>query len=151
MEHNFEKYNSTSVDTQNTPYDYGSVMHYGPNGFSTNGQPTIVPKQSGVTIGQRHNMSAIDIQEVRLFYNCSSTGSTFPPISTTTSTRSMTTASTRSTTTTTRSTTTSTRSTTMTSTRSTTATTRSTTTSTRSTTTTSTRSTTTTRRPSTCK
>ena len=133
MEHNFEKYNSTSVDTQNTPYDYGSVMHYGPNGFSTNGQPTIVPKQSGVTIGQRDNMSAIDIQEVRLFYNCSSTGSTFPPISTTTVT------------------TTSTRSTTTASTRSTTTTTRSTTTSTRSTTTTSTRSTTTTRRPSTCK
>ena len=101
MESNFEKYDSNTVDTQSTPYDYGSLMHYDAYRLSSNGQPTITPKQSGVTIGQRHNMSAIDIQEVRLFYNCSSTGSTFPPISTTTSTRSMTTASTRSTTTTT--------------------------------------------------
>ena len=95
MESNFEKYDSNTVDTQNTPYDYGSLMHYDAYRLSSNGQPTITPKQSGVTIGQRHNMSAIDIQEVRLFYNCSSTGRTFPPISTTT----VTTTSTRSTTT----------------------------------------------------
>ena len=86
MEYSFEKYDSTAVDIQNTPYDYASVMHYDQYGFSLNGYPTITPKQSDAKIGQRDNMSAIDIQEVRLFYNCSSIGSTFSPISTTTTT-----------------------------------------------------------------
>ena len=84
MEHNFEKYNNTVVDTQNTPYDYGSVMHYSKNGFSANNLSTIEPLQQNVSIGQRENMSAIDIQEVRLFYNCSTNGITFPPMPTTT-------------------------------------------------------------------
>ena len=40
--------------------------------FSKNGQPTIEPLQSGVTIGQRNSLSSIDIQEVRTFYKCKS-------------------------------------------------------------------------------
>ena len=84
MEHNFQKFNNTEVDTQNTPYDYGSVMHYPRNSFSVNNRSTIEPLQPNVTIGQRYNMSTIDIQEVRLFYNCSANGVTFPPIPTTT-------------------------------------------------------------------
>ena len=70
MEHNFDKYNNSAVDTQNTPYDYGSVMHYGLKYFSKNDLPTIEPLQSGVTIGQREAPSAIDIEEVQLFYGC---------------------------------------------------------------------------------
>ncbi|CAF3623452.1 unnamed protein product [Rotaria sp. Silwood1] len=79
MSYNFEKYDNTAVDTQNTPYDYGSVMHYGPTAFSKNGLNTIEPLQSGVVIGQRQTLSEIDIQEVRLFYGCSAAGSTLPP------------------------------------------------------------------------
>lgn len=86
MEYNFEKYSTSYVDTQNTPYDYASVMHYSSDAFSSNGYPTIQPLQTGVRIGQRYNMSSIDIQEVRLFYRCSSAGTTFPPMSTTTTT-----------------------------------------------------------------
>ena len=78
QEHNFEKYDNTAVDTQNTPYDYGSVMHYGSNYFSKNGSPTIEPLQAGARIGQRETLSAIDIEEVRLFYGCNGTGSTLP-------------------------------------------------------------------------
>jgi hypothetical protein len=85
VERNFDKYNNTVVDTQNTPYDYGSVMHYPRDGFSANDLPTIEPLQPNITIGQRDNMSAIDIQEVRLFYNCSANGVTLPPMPTTTS------------------------------------------------------------------
>ena len=84
MEHNFNKYPNTIVDTLNTSYDYSSVMHYGRDAFSRNGLPTIEPLQSNVLIGQRYNLSNIDIQEVRLFYNCSSNGVTLPPIPTTT-------------------------------------------------------------------
>jgi hypothetical protein len=84
MENNFAKYNNSVVDTQNTPYDYASVMHYERDAFSSNGLPTIVPTQPNVQIGQRYNMSTLDILEVRLFYNCSSSGITFPTIPTTT-------------------------------------------------------------------
>ncbi len=52
-------------------YDYRSIMHYGTHAFSRNGQPTIVPLQSGATIGQRSGLSAGDIAAVRAMYpNC---------------------------------------------------------------------------------
>ena len=84
MESNFDKYPNTVVDTQNTPYDYKSVMHYETNAFSKNGLPTIQTLVANISIGQRDNMSTIDIEEVRLFYNCSARGVTLPPIPTTT-------------------------------------------------------------------
>lgn len=69
------------TDTQNAPYDYGSVMHYGSLYFSKNNLPTIEPLQSGAVIGQRENLSAIDIEEVRFAYNCYGTGTTTPVLS----------------------------------------------------------------------
>lgn len=80
MEYNFVKYTSAQTDTLNTPYDYGSVMHYSPTAFSRNGLPTIEPIQSGATIGQQLNLSAIDIQAVRRLYNCTVSGITLPPV-----------------------------------------------------------------------
>ena len=50
MEFNFNKYGRSTIDSLGTPYDYGSVMHYGSRAFSRNGRPTIVPKQQGVCI-----------------------------------------------------------------------------------------------------
>ena len=55
---------------QNTPYDYGSIMHYESTAFSTNGRPTIIAKKSNVVLGQRKQLSAIDIVEIRSFYGC---------------------------------------------------------------------------------
>ena len=49
-------------------YDYGSIMHYGRYAFSKNSQPTITPKQSGATIGQRSGLSAGDIAAVHHMY-----------------------------------------------------------------------------------
>lgn len=49
-------------------YDYGSIMHYGRLAFSKNNLPTIVPKQGGVTIGQRAGLSQGDINAVHAMY-----------------------------------------------------------------------------------
>uniref|UniRef100_A0A182YPE0 Metalloendopeptidase n=1 Tax=Anopheles stephensi TaxID=30069 RepID=A0A182YPE0_ANOST len=68
---NFERYSSNVVEDFGIPYDYDSVMHYGPTAFTYNGQPTIVPKQPGVTIGQRVGLSYKDIKRLNFFYpNC---------------------------------------------------------------------------------
>jgi len=66
------------ADTLNTSYDYSSVLHYGKNDFSKNGLPTIEPIQSNIKIGQRYNLSNGDIEVIRRFYTCSSTGPTLP-------------------------------------------------------------------------
>ena len=69
MEHNFRKIRS---DTQNLPYDYGSIMHYGRNAFSINRRnrnfDTIVPKQSGAEIGQRRGLSETDLEHLNKAY-----------------------------------------------------------------------------------
>jgi len=44
LEENFFKYNESEVTTFGAPYDYGSVMHYPPVGFSIDGTPTLIPK-----------------------------------------------------------------------------------------------------------
>lgn len=45
-ESNFAKALSSTIDNQGVRYDYGSVMHYSANAFSTNGKPTIIAKVS---------------------------------------------------------------------------------------------------------
>ncbi|CAF5054783.1 unnamed protein product, partial [Rotaria sp. Silwood1] len=79
MESNFQKYSTAQVDTQNTPYDYGSIMHYPRDAFSVNGQDTIRPFQAVAVLGNRQTLSAIDIQEVQLAYGCSATRPISPP------------------------------------------------------------------------
>jgi len=59
-------------------------MHYRTDAFTSKvGLSTIEPIQSNIQIGQRIWMSPIDIAEVRLVYNCSSTGMISPIIPTT--------------------------------------------------------------------
>ncbi|NXO00385.1 ASTL metalloendopeptidase, partial [Rhinopomastus cyanomelas] len=55
------------------PYDYNSVMHYGPYTFSnTSGKATIVPIPDGsVNIGQRQGLSNLDVAKINKLYNCS--------------------------------------------------------------------------------
>ncbi|KAM4529258.1 high choriolytic enzyme 1-like [Fundulus diaphanus] len=53
----------------NQPYDYESIMHYGPAYFSIDGSPTIVtntPKD----IGQRTHLSRLDIKKLKALYRC---------------------------------------------------------------------------------
>ncbi len=72
MAYNFDKMIS-GVTTQGFPYDYNSIMHYEDTAFSKNGQKTMVPLQSGVTLlpaYKKYAMTATDINEVKKWYGC---------------------------------------------------------------------------------
>ncbi|XP_058644331.1 low choriolytic enzyme-like [Onychostoma macrolepis] len=69
-ENNFLKRKGNTLGLK---YDPESIMHYGNNYFSRNGKPTIEPKESGVTIGQRSRLSDLDVQRIRKLYNCDET------------------------------------------------------------------------------
>lgn len=45
-------------------YDYASIMHYPPNGFSMNGRDTLTTIPAGIPIGQREELSQGDIAVV---------------------------------------------------------------------------------------
>jgi hypothetical protein len=59
MEHNFNQHISDGDDVG--AYDYGSIMHYPRNAFSTDGSDTITPADPTANIGQRTALSAGDI------------------------------------------------------------------------------------------
>ncbi|XP_033483204.1 uncharacterized protein LOC117257266 [Epinephelus lanceolatus] len=65
--HNFNQHETNNLDV---PYDYTSVMHYGPKEFSMNDKDTITPLMSPVEIGQRIGMSDSDILKVNKLYQC---------------------------------------------------------------------------------
>ncbi|XP_073717930.1 hatching enzyme 1.2-like [Misgurnus anguillicaudatus] len=69
MAYNFQKQNTNN---QNTPYDYSSIMHYGRTAFATQyGKETITPiPDASVQIGQRQEMSNIDILRINKLYGC---------------------------------------------------------------------------------
>ncbi|XP_052863722.1 hatching enzyme 1.2-like [Anopheles cruzii] len=69
---NFDKAQTGSTNNFGVQYDYGSIMHYSENAFSSNGKPTIVAKRSGGNkMGQRSGFSASDLTKVRAMYKCS--------------------------------------------------------------------------------
>ncbi|XP_053550175.1 high choriolytic enzyme 2-like [Bombina bombina] len=110
-----------------TPYDYGSIMHYGRTAFSANGiSPTLVATPDDtVAFGQEDMFSEMDIKKLNLLYQCNdylkkSISATMTTTSTTTRSTARTTPTT--TRTTTRTTTTTTPTTTKTTTRTTTTT-----------------------------
>ncbi|PIO76409.1 astacin [Teladorsagia circumcincta] len=70
----FEKYNMNVIDHLHEPYDYSSIMHYGPYAFSGSGRKTILPRKSGAErMGQRIAFSEGDIRKINKLYQCSTT------------------------------------------------------------------------------
>ncbi|XP_016317087.1 high choriolytic enzyme 1-like isoform X2 [Sinocyclocheilus anshuiensis] len=67
--HNFQLKDTNNL---NTPYDYNSIMHYGRTAFTIkSGMETIIPIPNPlVQIGQRQELSAIDIQRINKLYEC---------------------------------------------------------------------------------
>ena len=71
VESNFDKVSSAFVTTQGVPYDFQSLMHYGPYSFTRNGRPTIEPRDPSVSLsslGQRNGFSQRDLTHVNVLY-----------------------------------------------------------------------------------
>jgi len=73
-QHDFTKHSSRDMNTQGSPYDFGSIMHYGAYTFAIDkSQPSISPKAGkavGVTMGQRLAMSSHDVERIQKLYGC---------------------------------------------------------------------------------
>ncbi|OWA50040.1 putative Zinc metalloproteinase nas-4 [Hypsibius exemplaris] len=68
---NFAKVDQRLVGIYDAPYDYGSVMHYGPNFFAVNyTNPTIIPKKPTNVLGQRTRLSDADAMKINKLYHC---------------------------------------------------------------------------------
>uniref|UniRef100_A0A914DEJ0 Metalloendopeptidase n=1 Tax=Acrobeloides nanus TaxID=290746 RepID=A0A914DEJ0_9BILA len=85
----FTKVSPSSMTTFGVEYDLGSVMHYDPYSFTSNGQPTIDTADPNYqdTIGQRVGLSFNDIKKINFAYcnrtcssnlNCQNAGYTDP-------------------------------------------------------------------------
>lgn len=67
----FEKYGMNVIDQLSEPYDYSSIMHYGPYAFSSNGKRTILAKKPGAgKMGQRVQFSEVDLRKINKLYQC---------------------------------------------------------------------------------
>ncbi|XP_059412933.1 meprin A subunit beta-like isoform X1 [Carassius carassius] len=73
-ESNFNRHNENVSTTQETPYDYYSVMHFDKNAFSNGNGPTIITKSPEIqgVIGQLMEMSEYDAMELNKLYKCNS-------------------------------------------------------------------------------
>lgn len=69
----FDKHNDSYLLDLNTPYDYESVLHYGPYSFNIHSNissiTTKIPKFNEI-IGQRLDLSRIDSLELNKLYGC---------------------------------------------------------------------------------
>ena len=72
---NFEKYDISTIDTLDTMYDYGSIMHYQNNTFAMDRSRITInhtlPLPPGVEMGQRVKLSETDITKLKRLYKCS--------------------------------------------------------------------------------
>jgi len=73
-QHDFTKRSTTEMTTLGTPYDFGSIMHYGAYTFAVDkSHPSLSPRSgqaSGETMGQRLAMSEQDVTRIQKLYGC---------------------------------------------------------------------------------
>lgn len=62
------QYDASAQSDDVDDYDYGSIMHYGVQDFSKNGQPTMETVPPGIPVGQTSALSAGDIDAINQIY-----------------------------------------------------------------------------------
>ena len=84
---NFNRRKTFQVDYHGQFYDYGSIMHYGEDYFSENGNDTLKVGNGAEydcrgqpVIGQRLQLSESDVAELNQMYNCPGSGYGVPGI-----------------------------------------------------------------------
>nr|SPP68602.1 Meprins-like metalloprotease MB2 [Colubraria reticulata] len=72
--YNFQKRSTNESKTLNTPYDFTSIMHYGPYSFALDkSKPTILPNPGygvGLSMGQNLGLSRYDVARIQALYSC---------------------------------------------------------------------------------
>ncbi|WP_224366996.1 M12 family metallopeptidase [Hyalangium versicolor] len=59
--------------TQDIPYEYDSIMHYGAQAFTKNGKATMVPKKAGAKVVEPYDkpgLTALDVKKIHKLYGC---------------------------------------------------------------------------------
>ena len=72
-EHNFAVYTEETdvLNLTGAPYDYNSLMHAHEFTFARDAAiPTIIPKNPHQEIGQRDQLSVLDVERVQVLYGC---------------------------------------------------------------------------------
>jgi len=72
LEDRKKEYNITSHTLLQTPYDYGSIMHFRDIAFTKNGNKTFTPIKDlrGNEVGQRDDLSDYDKVKINRYYKC---------------------------------------------------------------------------------
>lgn len=70
LKFNFNKFSATQVQSWNSAYDVGSLMHYNSYAFSSNGKPTITDLEGNVLETQREELSQSDVRQLNKLYGC---------------------------------------------------------------------------------
>lgn len=72
--HDFSLHTMAEMNLQGSPYDYGSIMHYGAYTFAVDkSRPSVSPKPGhvlDVTMGQRLAQSTADVWRIQKLYAC---------------------------------------------------------------------------------
>ena len=70
----FKMHTTHDSTTYGMPYNFGSIMHYGPYSFAKDkSKPTIIPKiEPNGIMGQRLALSIGDVKMIQKLYNCGS-------------------------------------------------------------------------------
>ncbi|GAB6028089.1 hypothetical protein CHUAL_002309 [Chamberlinius hualienensis] len=73
LQHNFYRYGEEKVSTMQEPYDYQSIMHYSSFAFAKDPHKPTIETKIPVMIGQRFELSQLDIKKLHKLYNCAPT------------------------------------------------------------------------------
>ncbi|PKH53095.1 peptidase M12 [Tenacibaculum sp. Bg11-29] len=76
MKYNFDKYSIRYHGSDNTPFDFNSIMMYADWSFSKNGRPTITRLNGSSYSTQRNGLSPRDIAGIKKMYPSSAGGDT---------------------------------------------------------------------------